>query len=455
MIGHWSTHQVAQAINASVTGLDTKFTWVMINGRQSCTDSLFVALKGENFDAHDFLGQAVAQGAVALLVDHPVDEQKLVDAQLITADTTIGLGLLGALNRRRFSGKVVAVTGSAGKTTVKELVASILEQSGAVCKTQGNLNNHIGVPLSLLTLQEKHQAAVFELGASGLDEIAYSVGLVQPDVVVLNNAYEAHIEGFGCLQNVVTAKGEIVRDMPEQAIAILNADDRHFEQWLKTAGNRKVMSFGLVESAQVSAKDISLYTSNSHFTLMTPLGSLPVELPFPGEHNVCNALAASAAALAAGVSLQQVVTGLASAAAVPGRLYSKAGMQGSTVIDDTYNASPASMKEALRVLAGYSGRRLAVLGDMAELGKFAGEGHSEVGVLARSLGIDQIWVTGVWAKNYQQGFGAETFVFKDKKRLITELSAQLQTGDIVLVKGSRSAGMEEVVNSLCISKETK
>jgi UDP-N-acetylmuramoyl-tripeptide--D-alanyl-D-alanine ligase len=453
LIGCWSTTGLAEAIGASVCGVDTAFTSVTTDSRKSCVDSLFVALKGINFDAHKFVGQACAQGAVAALTDHPVESAVDRITQVVVENTTTGLGQMGALNRNRFSGKVVAVTGSAGKTTVKELVAAIFVQRGPVCKTQGNLNNHIGVPLSLLTLEQDHQGAVFELGASGLHEIAYTVGLVRPDVAVINNAQTAHMEGFGSLENIMIAKGEIVRDMPGHGVAVLNADDKYFSQWRVMANAKRTLSFGLSESADVTARDMRLHPMSSEFTLVCQGENIRINLPLPGEHNICNALAASAAALAAEVSVEQIRAGLENVPATPGRLVSKSGLQGCTVLDDTYNASPAAMKEALRVLASHSGRKIAVLGHMAELGELAAGSHAEAGSWARQLGIDELWVTGAWAKNYQQGFGKQTYVFDSKNQLTVELAACLQAGDMVLVKGSRSAGMEEVVSALCPARE--
>jgi len=448
LIGRWSTHQLAAAIGASVVGADAVFRGVTTDSRVTRENALFIALEGPNFNGHDFAGVALDRGAVAAMTRVPLSGAIRHTPQVIVDDTTTGLGQLAAQNRQRFSGPVVAITGSAGKTTVKELIASILGQAVRVCKTEGNFNNHIGVPLSLLKLQDADQAGVFELGASALHEIAYTVALVRPDVAVLNNAHEAHLEGFGSLHNIRLAKGEIVRDMPDYATAVLNADDDFFPQWLGMVAGRKMISFGFSDTAQVSARDITSYAGSTDFTLVSARGGIPVALPLLGNHNVANALAASAAALAMDLPLEQIKSGLEAVPVTPGRMVTKAGVADSTIIDDTYNANPAAMQAALSVLAQNPGRKIAVLGHMAELGEQATQAHEDIGRQAKQLGIDELWVTGPWADGYKQGFGQGTRMFGDKHLLKKELRNFAAAGDVILIKGSRSAGMEEVVAEL-------
>ncbi len=451
MIGHWSTHMLAAELGASVISDDAAFDAVQTDSRKDCHNSIFVALRGENFDGHAYIAGARNQGAVAGLVEHSAAADF---PQVVVEETLAALGQMGAINRQRFTGRVVAVTGSAGKTTVKEMVAGILQQSSVVCKTQGNFNNHIGVPLSLLRLDAGHQSAVFELGASGLGEIAYTVAMVKPHVSILNNAQEAHVEGFGSLQNIVKAKGEIISGLPEQGTAVLNLDDPNFSVWREMAGARRTVTFGVDNHADVSADNIQTALNGSQFVLSTPAGEAAISLPLAGIHNIRNALAAAAAAFALDIPMGEIVAGLETAQSAPGRLNRKTGPEGSCVLDDTYNASPGSMREALKVLAAYPGRRFAVLGHMAELGDHAEAEHRQIGALARELGIEHLWVTGPHAENYAQGYGQEIRCWESKQSIIDQLPAFLEAGDTMLIKGSRSAGMEEVVDALCDKGDT-
>ncbi len=445
MIGRWTSLELAGACQGEHLGASVLVEGIETDTRADCQNKLFVALKGERFDAHDFVGDAVSQGATAVMVER---EFPLGCTQIVVGNTLEGLGRMAAANRDRFKGCVIAVTGSVGKTTVKEMVASILAQTGEVCKTKGNLNNHIGVPLSLLQLTDRHECAVFELGASGKNEIAYTVAMVKPAVAVINNAVASHVEGFGSLQGIVQAKGEIVTGLESGSIAVLNADDAYFDAWVAMAGSREVLSFGLSARAQVRAENIDLDTDSSRFDLFSPQGEAEVNLPLPGQHNVRNALAAAASALAAGIALPAVVQGLAEVQAAKGRMNKREGLAGTTVLDDTYNANPSSMKAALDVLARYPGHKVAVLGHMGELGEEAEAAHEGVGTYAREVGIDEFYVTGAWQQFYARGFGTGVVTGADNQVLIEQLRNNLQPGAVVLVKGSRSARMEEVVKAL-------
>ncbi|OZG72037.1 UDP-N-acetylmuramyl pentapeptide synthase [Hahella sp. CCB-MM4] len=451
MIGHWTSEDIAVSCKGLHQGTVQVIDNVVTDSRKDCSGALFVALKGERFDAHVFAPQVAAKGVSAMLVDHRLEG---VDAtQVIVSDTNKAFGLIGAANRARFTGPVVAITGSVGKTTVKEMVASIFGQVSAVCKTEGNLNNHFGVPISLLKLSDEHEAAVFELGASGLGEIAYTVRLVQPEVAILNNAVASHIEGFGSLENIVRAKGEIVEGLSDAGVAVLNADDPHYLTWVAMAGERRIVSFGLADSADVRAENIELGADVSLFDLVTPIGEARVSLPFAGEHSVRNALSAAAAAIGVNIPLSQIVAGLEHTPAAKGRMNRKVGAGNVVVLDDTYNANPTSMKAALDVLARHPGRHIAVLGHMGELGSDVEEAHRDVAEYAKNLGVDLCYVTGAWAESYRQGFGAGVFAGSNNQELIAELKRNIRAGDVVLVKGSRSARMEEVVEALVAGEQ--
>ncbi|MBU6951806.1 UDP-N-acetylmuramoyl-tripeptide--D-alanyl-D-alanine ligase [Hahella sp. HN01] len=445
MIGDWLTDDIAKAVDGTAEGDNVAFTRVTTDSRGDCSGALFVALKGDRFDGHEYIDAAVSKGAVAVLAQRKVAADA---AQIIVPDSLVGLGRLGALNRSRFDGPVAAVTGSAGKTTVKELLASILSQRGEVCKTQGNFNNHIGAPLSLLQLTDAHKSAVFELGASAVGEIAYTVALARPQVAILNNAAAVHIEGFGDLASIVKAKGEIVCGLPEDGVAVLNKDDANFSAWVEMAGARKVISFGMDESAMVRAQDVNLELNGSTFQLCAPEGDIDATLPLPGAHNVRNALAAAAAALALGWTLNEVRDGLASAVPVKGRMNKLLGINGSVILDDTYNASPTSVKAAIDVLARYPGRRIVALGHMGELGSVAEEAHREVAQYARDNGVDMLLGIGRWAAEYREGFGDASPVVTTHDDIAAWLRERLDSNTTVLVKGSRSAAMENVVKQI-------
>lgn len=445
MIGQWRLAETAQRLGARLLGGDAAFYGVVTDSRAVKPGDLFVALRGERFDGHDFLSAVQAAGAVAAIVDRPVPEVAL--AQLVVADTVSALGALGQINRERFEGRVMAVTGSQGKTTVKELSASILSELGPVCWTEGNLNNHLGVPRTLLRLESRHQFAVIELGANHVGEIAQTVALTRPQVSVLNNATDAHLEGFGGPEGIARAKGEIIEGLAADGVAILNRESPWLSQWVARAAGRTVVTFGMTSDADVRAEDLQMTLAGCAFLLQTPAGESRVRLPLPGRHNVMNALAAAAATLALGASLAQVVTGLEKAQGVSGRLRILKLPEGGALIDDTYNASPGSVKAALDVIGAGHGHRIAVLGRMAELGDYAEACHREVGAYARGR-VDELLVMGEWAKACCEGFAQPCTVFESHEAIVEALRLRLTGDTIVLVKGSRSAAMERVVAGL-------
>ncbi|MCF6235216.1 MAG: UDP-N-acetylmuramoyl-tripeptide--D-alanyl-D-alanine ligase [Gammaproteobacteria bacterium] len=446
--------EVASAVDGKLIGSDCLFQCVTTDSRTQVSNGLFVALSGENFDGHDYIEKAQEQGAVAALVSQQIDCQL---PHVVVADTQVALGKLAASWRTRFEIPFIAITGSNGKTTVKELVASILRQCGQVLATKGNLNNELGVPLTLLSLRQTDQFAVIEMGANHSGEIAYLSRLAQPAVAILNNAAPAHLEGFKTIEDVATAKGEIIEGLGPDGIAILNADDPFYKTWCKRAGVRRWISFGLNGSADVHAYvddgSSNAALQNTSFRMTTPAGSIPINLPLPGLHNVKNALAATAACLAVGIDLAVIKKGLEEAGAVEGRLNVKECRHGLTVIDDSYNANPASVQAALLLLSQLTGKqRVLVLGDMAELGDTAKKLHKEIGVQARELGIEFLYATGELSSSTVEGFGENGFYFENREQLLGQLQAdligKLKTDVVVLVKASRSSRLETVVQAL-------
>ncbi len=443
--------RAAAAMQAELIGADREFTGVSTDTRNIAADNLFIALVGERFDAHDFLTQVVEQRAAGAVVQRKVD----VELPLLKVDDTrMALGRLAACWRQQFDIPLIAVTGSNGKTTVKEMLSAILGQQASVLATRGNLNNDIGVPLTLFGLGSKHQAAVIEMGANHAGEIEYLMSLATPTVSILNNAGAAHLEGFGSLEGVAQAKGEIIRNLQPDATAIINADDRFAADWRAMVPSEcKALTFSIEADADVSATYQSV-DGGSQLHLQTLKGAADCTLPLPGKHNVMNALAATAAALAAGVSLAQVVTGLESMSAVPGRLQRSQRADGLVVINDSYNANPTSTRAAIDVLARERAPRCLVLGNMGELGGDAEALHAEMGRYARQQGIEQCFALGELAAHTAEAFGPTAQAFGDKAELIAQLRKAVQSGGSVLIKGSRVMRMEEVAQALLTSEVT-
>lgn len=435
-------------LQAELVGADAAFTGISSDSRKIEAGQLFIALVGPRFDGHDYLAEVAAKGAVAALV-----QRKVADApipQLVVADTREGLGRLGACNRDRFSGRVAAVTGSSGKTTVKEMLASILRTQGSVLATRGNLNNDLGVPLTLLELGAEHDSAVIELGASRIGEILYTVGLTRPQVAILNNAGTAHVGEFGGPEKIVEAKGEILEGLPADGVAVLNRDDRAFDVWHARAAGRRVISFGVTDGrADVRAENLTRDARGCMaFSLRGLVGDADIQLNLLGAHNVANALAAAAAAHVLGVPLVGIKAGLESLQPVKGRAVAQLATSGMRVIDDSYNANPASMLAAVDILAGFSGRTVLVLGDMGELGDWAEQGHREVGEYARGK-VSALYAVGPLMAHAVAAFGAQGRHFADQASLIQALVSEQDANTTILIKGSRSAAMDKVVAAFC------
>jgi UDP-N-acetylmuramoyl-tripeptide--D-alanyl-D-alanine ligase len=434
----------AQALDVPYDGEDVMFRGVSTDTRTLVEGNLFVALEGPNFDGHDYLEQARCKGAAAVAVRRTDSESF---PQLEVEDTRLALGSLAAHWRSRFNLPLVAVTGSNGKTSVKEMLAAILRGCGDTLVTQGNFNNDIGVPHTLFRLSEKHQYAVVELGANHPGEIAYLAGLVKPTVAVVNNAGPAHLEGFGSIEGVARAKGELFDCAGADTVCVINADDVYADLWRNLVGSRKRLEFGLDARADVTAEwqgDVS----GSDLRLITADAEAETRIALPGRHNVMNALAATAATLAMGIELPVIAEGFSMVEPVRGRWQTQPGLSGCQLIDDTYNANPASLEAGLELLSNAAGETWLVLGDMGELGGDGDALHREVGRFARKAGITHLFTLGDLAAGAVQEFGAGGESFSDIDDLKAALRTQVREGVSVLVKGSRAMRMERVVEAL-------
>lgn len=443
--------QLAKPLGGNLLGNDAQFDSVSIDARAVRPGGLFVALPGERVDGHDYLAQARANGAAAALVTQAIDDPL---PQLLVHDCRYALGQLSALARTAFSGPLVAITGSSGKTTVKEMLAAILRERVAapsqVLATRGNLNNELGVPLTLLELAAEHQYAVIEMGAAELGDISYSMALAKPAVSILTNAGMAHVGRFGSPEAIARAKGEILTDLGPEGQAVINLDSPWFEQWYQYLGKRKSLAFSLTNpTAELRAESVELDQRGCPgFLLVTPKGSITVQLNLLGQHNIANALAAAGAAQLLGTDLELIRRGLAQVTPVPGRVLPVEGEGGALIIDDSYNANPASVKAAIDILAALQGRRILVLGDMGELGEWEQESHREVGTYAREKGLDGLYAVGRLSALAVDSFGQGALLFGSRTDLVEALRPELDADTRVLVKGSRSAAMEEVVAGL-------
>ncbi|APX93628.1 UDP-N-acetylmuramoyl-tripeptide--D-alanyl-D-alanine ligase [Halomonas sp. 1513] len=449
-LGLNSLGEVAQALGvAAPAEASCRLDTITTDTRALGADALFVALRGERFDGHDFLAQARAAGAAAAVVEHPVDDPL---PQLVVSDTRLALGLLGLARRRAWgqasAGRLAAITGNSGKTSVKEMLATLLSQRGATLATRGNLNNDIGAPLTLLELRSEHRQAVVELGANHLGEIAWTTSLACPDVAVITNVTGAHVGEFGGMGQIAQAKAEILAGLGPDGVAVLNRDDRFYPVWRQLAGEREVMDVSLEHGrARVCAGALACDELGRYaFTLSFDGRELGrVQLALLGRHSVGNALLAAAAALAMGLDDGAVLAGLAAVAPMPGRMAVVEGLRGTRLIDDTYNANPGAVMAALDALADMPGPRWCLLGAMGELGEASARLHAEVGRHAQEKGIDFLGTTGDAAREAATACGAAGCHFDDWEALARHAHNHLPPGASVLVKGSRSAGMERVI----------
>ncbi len=447
-MGMMRLSQAAAMLGVPFSGTDAEVQRVSTDSRSIRPGDLFIALRGEKFDGGAFAAQALRHGAAGVVLDRA--QAPDLAAAVRVDDTRLALGRLAAAWRQRFAIPVVAITGSNGKTTVKEMLAAILRaetgSDAAVLHTEGNLNNDIGLPLMLLRLRDTHQFAVLEMGMNHAGEIDYLTRLARPDVALVNNALTAHIGYLGSVENIARAKGEIFNGLADAGIAVFNADDAHAWLWRESNTRRSVIDFGLREPAAVRGQ-YQPGDFGSALTLTLPNATLDIVLQVPGEHNVMNALAAATAAFALDVSHRSIVAGLSGFTGVKGRLQRKPALHGSTFIDDTYNANPDSVKAALAVLARQPGKKVLVLGDMGELGKDAAAMHVQIGLAAREAGVDRLLALGELTKQTVGAFGAGAMHFERIQELLAELENELTAETTVLVKGSRFMQMERVVQS--------
>jgi UDP-N-acetylmuramoyl-tripeptide--D-alanyl-D-alanine ligase len=436
--------EAAGVLGGFLRGDDVGFRGCSTDTRSLERGALFVALRGERFDGHDFLGHAMTGGAAAALVER-IGGSEL---PLITVpDSRRALGELGAAWRGRLDCPVVAVTGSNGKTTVKEMLAAVLGEVGPVLATRGNLNNDIGMPLTLCRLGREHRFAVLEMGANHVGEIARLAEIAVPTVGIVTQCAPAHLQGFGSIEAVARAKGELLDRLDPGGTAIINGDDVYAALWSELAGGRTRLTFGLERPADVSA-DFRLEAECSRVSLRTPVGEVSVTLSLPGRHNVMNALAAAAAAVSLAVPLDAVRHGLEGVRPVSGRLQVKRAMQGGRVVDDSYNANPGSLSAGLAVLQGFPGRHWLALGDMAELGPAAADLHAEAGRLAREAGVERLLATGPLSCASVEAFGSGGEHYPTWEALVAALKGELGADVTLLVKGSRCSQMDLVVNAL-------
>lgn len=440
--------EIAACVQGRLVGDDIEIAGVSIDTRAIKPGQLYVAIKGHNFDGNDFVAQAEQAGAAAAIVHQGIEPTV---PHIVVADTRLALAELAGAWRKKASASVVGITGSNGKTTVKEMVAAILSLNGNTLFTQGNLNNDIGVPLTLLRLNEQHRYAVIEMGANHAGEIAYTSRYAAADVVIITNVGPAHIEGFGSVDGVAKAKGEIIQTLKQEGVAVINRDDVYFDYWKSVAGTRKSVSFGLNDAA-VSAHSVSTEIVDNAFAttfaLVSEAGEINIKLKLAGRHNVVNALAAAAACLALGIDLQQIKQGLENVKPVTGRLQPLVSRLGNIVIDDTYNANSASLAAGLAVLANCSCERWLVLGAFGELGVDSEKMHEDIGELIKASGVVRLLATGADARYAVKAFGQGGQFFDSQDELIGVLKQELKGDEAILVKGSRAQRMENVVAAL-------
>lgn len=444
---HLTLSEIAQHLDCTLT-FDNHIILQGISKdtRTLLPNTLYVAIRGEQFDGHDFILEAEKKGAAAVLVDHATSA---TIPQLIAKDTIDALGKISTLWRNRFTFPLIGVTGSCGKTTLKNMIAAILVAAcdgkrDAVLATEGNLNNAIGVPLMLTRITDQQRFGVIEMGTNHFGEISYLTHLVKPQVAVINNVGPAHLQGLENEAGVARAKGEIFEGLPTDGIAILNRDDVFFDFWRQSI-KQSYLTFGLENKADVSAR---LSVNSSTFVLITPKGEIEITLPLLGRHNVMNALAATAATLALNIDLAAIRTGLENVESAPGRMRQHVLPQEKRLIDDTYNANPSSTRAAIHTLAQLPHRKVLVLGDMRELGEEEKELHSAIGRYAKEQRIDYLFTFGELTANTAKAFGENAFHFTDRDKLIVAVQACFKPQTTVLVKGSRSMKMEMVVKGL-------
>ncbi|MFZ2237168.1 MAG: UDP-N-acetylmuramoyl-tripeptide--D-alanyl-D-alanine ligase [Dokdonella sp.] len=438
---------VASNTQGRLIGEDVAVRSIATDSRTLAPGALYVAIRGERFDGHEFVRAAQASGAVAALVDKEI----LIDLpQVVVTNTELALGSIAAAARQRSNARVVAITGSNGKTTVKTLLAAVLSAHGSTHASSGNYNNEIGLPMSVIALPADARFAVFEMGAGKPGDIAYLMSIAKPDIGLVNNVGAAHLERLGSLDGVARAKGAIISGLPADGVAIINADDAFADYFIGLAGSRRLVRYGVAVDAQVRGEVVGQPAGS--FRIVHGAQSVSITLGLAGSHNVSNALAVAAIAIALDVPLATIKAGLESVVPVAGRLATHRHRSGAIVIDDSYNANPDSFAAAIATLADQRGRRILVMGDMKELGPGADELHEQVGSRASDAGIDELHAVGDFSAFAVRAFDGAAFLHDSQDELIAALRPLLENGTTVLVKGSRSSAMDKVVNALLASE---
>ena len=461
MIQAISLSQLANSANGQLNGEDINFSSVAIDTRALNRGDLYIALKGENFDGHQFIQEAVESGCSGLVINthSGLLESDLKKIPHVAVENTLkALGDCARLNREAFKGKVVGLTGSSGKTSTKNMLECILAEKGSTYATHGNFNNEVGVPLTLLNINNSHQYAVVEMGARKKGDIEYLADFVQPDVAILLNAGTAHIDIFGSQENIILTKGEIFTSLKKGGLAVVNADDPAKQLWLDSLSSEAVLTFSLKDkSADLFGSNIESNDLVSTYILNHKGHSQKIHLPVPGIHNIANSLAASAAAIHLGFDLSSIANGLGKLSASKGRLMSIPCSERLVLIDDSYNANPNSMKAAIDVLALKQGFKIAVLGEMGELGDFSRKLHLELAKYVSSSEVDKVYLIGPFAIEMAEIIGEKAQVASTKNEVLDSLINderifELDKGAFVktsvLIKGSRSTAMDELVDMI-------
>lgn len=451
---------LAHMAGGELQGEDVVVDTLIQDTRSLVPGSLYVALRGDRFDGHDFAYDAAMRGAAALLVEHPVAVEL---PQVIVADTQLALARIANSLQRDRGSKVIAITGSNGKTSVKTLVQSILQRAGNSYANPGNRNNEIGLPLAVIDAPEDADFAIYEMGAGKPGDIAYLTDIVTPQVALVNNVAPAHLERMGSLMGIAETKGAIYAALPADGVAVINADDAFGAYFAERASGKRLLRFGLEASADVTARDVRTSAEGSQFTLLTPQGEAAITLPLPGRHNVLNALAAASLALACDVGLSTIAEGLAAVQPVPGRQIARDLGNGVVLVDDSYNANPASLEAAMDALVASAGEGWLVLGDMRELGERGGELHAQAGQRAKASGIARLYALGALSDMAATAFGEGARVFDSHAALADALRIDLQkyvethaaepAALRVLIKGSRGSAMDRIVTALLSARE--
>ena len=444
---NYNLASVARVLDAKLIGEDDVFSGVSTDTRTLKPGELFLALVGPNFDGHTHLQEATDKGAVGAVVSQEFSDLSLT--QIKVEDTRLALAGIAKARRKAFTGQVIGLTGSNGKTTVKELISAILKRKGKVLATKGNFNNDIGLPLTLMSLQNDEAFAVIEMGANHHGEILFLTDIAKPNVALITNAGSAHLEGFGSVEGVAKAKGEIFSGLAENGIAIINADDEYSDYWQDVAKDHEQIRFGMdAGEVEIQALDVKINANHTDFVLKTPKDSIEIQLSIGGKHNVSNALAAAAVAYTQDVDVQEIKRALELFSPVKGRLDFRKSLREAIIIDDTYNANYDSTLAAINVLADQQGKKILILGDMLESGDTAIQLHEEIGRVAKDKGIDELLAFGELSESAVKTFKTDGQYFTEKQQLIDYAEKQLHENVSILVKGSRGMHMEEVVNQL-------